>query len=82
MGLVRWPSSYEHLMLVWRSWVWFPAPTWQLLTLCDSSSLIQCPLLDSQGTWVYLHARDAHELKAHAGTHILYILYYICYLLR
>lgn len=30
LGLERWPSYYEHLLLLERTWVWVLASTWQL----------------------------------------------------
>jgi hypothetical protein len=37
-GLERWFSDSEHLLLFQKTLVWFPASTWMLATLCNSSS--------------------------------------------
>lgn len=37
-GLERWLSGYESWLFFQSTWVLFPAPTWRLITICNSNS--------------------------------------------
>lgn len=38
LGLESWLTGKEHLMLLQKTWLWLPAPTWWLKTIYNSSS--------------------------------------------
>lgn len=65
VGLERWTSRQECLLLLQKIRVWFPAPIW-VLTPSNYSS--REPTLSS-GPRELLHIHDAHKLKQ-ARTHI------------
>jgi hypothetical protein len=43
LGLERWLSGKEYWLLFERIWVQFPTPTWQLTTVCNSTSVDLTP---------------------------------------
>lgn len=50
-GLERWFRGYKHLLFLQRCLLGFPAPTWWLVTICNSR----------------FRESDAHGVRAHAG---------------
>lgn len=59
-GLERWLCGYEHLLLLQRPWVWFPAPTLWLETIrscnfkgCDTC--IRCTYVHVSKTFIHIN---------------------------
>jgi hypothetical protein len=61
-GLVRWLSNKEHLLLLKNFWVWAPAPTWWLTTICNLR-------LRRSSAWFLSLARTRHARDAHRCRH-------------
>lgn len=72
--------SKEHLLFLLRTWVWIPATTWQLTTVC-SSLPASAGTRHAYGAHTFMQKIHKHKIKINPNKSlkaIMIVVYYAC----